>query len=142
MQDRFGRLANSVTNAAGSSVGFTAAFALVILWAASGPLFGFSTPWQLIINTTTTIITFLMVFVIQHAQNRDTLAIQLKLNELIASNSAANNRLVDIEDLSVDELAVVKKFYVRLAARNQTAADVRAPHSLDESQTQLPRPGS
>jgi low affinity Fe/Cu permease len=105
-------------------------------------MFGFSPQWQLIINTTTTIITFLMVFVIQHAQNRDTLAMQLKLNELIASNSAANNRLVDIEELSVAELAVVKKFYVRLGARNETAGDVRAPHSFDESQTQLPRPSS
>src|SRR5213078_4202702 len=105
MPDRFGRLANSVTTVAGSSAGFMAAFALVILWAATGPMFGFSPQWQLIINTTTTIITFLMVFVIQHAQNRDTLAMQLKLNELIASNSAANNRLVDIEELSAAELA-------------------------------------
>jgi low affinity Fe/Cu permease len=74
-----------------------------------------------------------MVFVIQHSQNRDTMAIQLKLNELIASNALANNKLVDIEELSPEELAVVKKFYVKLAARTETAMNVRASHSLDEA---------
>ncbi|HUS31399.1 MAG TPA: low affinity iron permease family protein [Kofleriaceae bacterium] len=122
-----------MTRGAGSSYGFMAAFALVALWAGTGPLFGFSSAWQMIINTATTIITFLMVFVIQHSQNRDTLAIQLKLNELIASNASANNKLVDIEELSPEELAVVKKFYVKLAAHTETAANVRASHSLDEA---------
>src|SRR6188508_2939733 len=123
-KDRFGRLANGVTSATGSPYGFMAAFTLVLLWAAAGPLFAFSASWHLIISTSTTIITFLMVFAIQHSQNRYMLAMQLKLNELISSNSAANNRLVDIEELSVAELEVVKKFYVRLAARNESAADV------------------
>jgi low affinity Fe/Cu permease len=96
-------------------------------------IFDYSNSWQLVINTGTTIITFLMVFVIQQSQNKDTLAIQLKLNELIASDSAANNRLVDIEDLSPEELAVLKKFYVKLARLAETDDDVHASHSLDEA---------
>jgi low affinity Fe/Cu permease len=129
----FGRISSGVTRATGSSYGFLVAFVLVVLWAATGPLFGFSSSWQLIINTSTTIVTFLMVFVIQHAQNKDTLAIHLKLNELISSNSSANNRLVDVEEASPEELAVIKKFYGRLAIRVETATNVRASHSLDVS---------
>src|SRR3954453_3417874 len=111
----FNAFSSKVTRLAGSPVSFITAFAIIIIWAISGPLFHFSDTWQLVINTGTTIITFLMVFVIQQTQNKDTMAIHLKLNELLASNSAANNRLVDIEDLSPDELAVLKKFYVKLA---------------------------
>jgi low affinity Fe/Cu permease len=129
----FGSLSSGVTRATGSSYGFLVALVVVLVWAATGPLFGFSSSWQLIINTTTTIVTFLMVFVIQHAQNKDTLAIHLKLNELIASNSSANNRLVDIEEMSPEELAVIKKFYGKLAVRVETATNVRASHSLDEA---------
>jgi low affinity Fe/Cu permease len=105
-----------------------------VIWAATGPIFDFSNSWQLVINTGTTIVTFLMVFVIQQSQNKDTLAIQLKLNELIASDSAANNRLVDIEDLSAEELAVLKKFYIKLALLAETDDDVHASHSLDEAE--------
>lgn len=129
----FGQLANAVTRAAGSSYAFLSAVALVLLWTAAGPLFQFSAAWQSAITSVTGLITFLMVFLIQQAQNRGTLAIQLKLNELISSNSAANNRLVDIEQLSPEELDVVKKFYVRLAARTETAVNVHASHSLDEA---------
>src|SRR5690349_7685012 len=95
--DRFSAIA---TRATGSSYAFLIAIAVVLVWAITGPLFRFSDTWQLVINTGTTIVTFLMVFVIQQSQNKDTLAIQLKLNELIASDAAANNRLVDVEDLS------------------------------------------
>jgi low affinity Fe/Cu permease len=129
----FGRISGAVTRATGSSYGFLAAFLLVLVWASTGPMFDFSSSWQMIINTGTTIVTFLMVFVIQHAQNRDTLAIQLKLNELIASNAGANNRLVDIEEMSPEELAVIKKFYGKLAVSVDTATNVRASHSLDET---------
>ena len=129
----FDKLAQSVARSAGRPTTFVAAVALVVAWAVSGPLFGFSDTWQLVINTGTTIITFLMVFVIQQSQNKDTLAIQLKLNELIASNAQANNRLVDIEDLSPEELAVLKKFYVKLARLAETDDDVHASHSLDEA---------
>jgi len=131
---RFDRFSAAVTRASGSSSAFLAALVIVVLWAICGPFFGFSNTWQLVINTGTTIVTFLMVFVIQQSQNKDTLAIQLKLNELIASDSAANNRLVDIEDLSPEELAVLKKFYVKLARLAETDDDVHASHSLDEAQ--------
>jgi len=130
----FDRFSTAVTRATGSSWAFLLAFGIVVVWAVTGPIFAFSNSWQLVINTGTTIITFLMVFVIQQSQNKDTLAIQLKLNELIASDSAANNRLVDIEDLSPEELAVLKKFYVRLAELAETDDDVHASHSLDEAE--------
>jgi low affinity Fe/Cu permease len=129
----FDRFSTAVTRATGSSYAFMIAFAIVVVWAATGPVFAFSNTWQLVINTGTTIITFLMVFVIQQSQNKDTMAIQLKLNELIASDSAANNRLVDIEDLSPEELATLKKFYVKLAQLAETDDDVHASHSLDEA---------
>jgi low affinity Fe/Cu permease len=129
----FDRFSTAVTRATGSSYAFLIAIAIVLVWSATGPIFQFSNTWQLVINTGTTIITFLMVFVIQQSQNKDTLAIQLKLNELIASDSAANNRLVDIEDLSAEELAVLKKFYVKLARLAETDEDVHASHSLDEA---------
>ena len=130
----FDRFSTAVTRATGSSYAFLIASVVVVLWALTGPIFDYSNTWQLVINTGTTIITFLMVFVIQQSQNKDTLAIQLKLNELIASDSAANNRLVDIEDLSPEELAVLKKFYVKLARLALTDDDVHASHSLDEAE--------
>jgi low affinity Fe/Cu permease len=130
----FDRFATLVTRATGSSWAFVVAFVIVVIWAATGPIFAFSNTWQLVINTGTTIITFLMVFVIQQSQNKDTLAIHLKLNELIACDTAANNRLVDIEDLSPEELAVLKKFYVKLATLAETDDDVHTSHSLDEAE--------
>lgn len=130
----FDRFSTAITRLAGSSSAFVMAFVVVVAWASTGPIFDFSNTWQLVINTGTTIITFLMVFVIQQSQNKDTLAIHLKLNELIASNAAANNRLVDIEDLSPEELAVLKAFYVKLARLAETDDDVHKSHSLDEAQ--------
>ncbi len=88
-----------VNKSYGISIGFFIAILIILIWGISGPIFKFSDTWQLVINTGTTIITFLMVFVIQHSQNKDTKAIQLKLNELIAANCDASNRLVSIEDL-------------------------------------------
>jgi low affinity Fe/Cu permease len=129
----FDRFAAAVTRAAGSSHAFLIALAIVVLWAVTGPIFGFSDSWQLVINTGTTIVTFLMVFVIQQSQNKDTLAIQLKLNELIASDAAANNRLIDVEDLSPEELVVIKRFYVKLAKLAESDDDVHTSHSLDEA---------
>ena len=129
----FDRFSAAVTRATGSSYAFLIALSVVVLWALSGPIFGFSDSWQLVINTGTTIITFLMVFVIQQSQNKDTLAIQLKLNELIACEAAASNRLIDIEDLSPEELAVLKQFYVKLAHLALSEIDVHASHSLDEA---------
>jgi low affinity Fe/Cu permease len=133
-QRLFDRFSTAVTRITGSSYAFLIALGIVVIWGVTGPIFDYSNSWQLVINTGTTIITFLMVFVIQQSQNKDTLAIQLKLNEMIASDSAANNRLVDIEDLSAEELAVLKKFYVRLARLAETEEDVHASHSLDEAE--------
>ena len=113
---RFSRIARRIAALAGRPTAFVVAVAAVILWAASGPLFGYSNTWQLIINTTTTIITFLMVFVIQHTQNRDTEAMQIKLDELIRATQGAHNALLDLEDLEEEQLARYRRRYEALAA--------------------------
>ena len=112
---RFSRLARSIATLAGRPVVFACAVLGIVLWAASGPLFGFSNTWQLIVNTTTTIVTFLMVFVIQNTQNRDTAAIQIKLDELIRATQGAHNALLDLEELSEEELSKIRANYERLA---------------------------
>jgi low affinity Fe/Cu permease len=104
IEEWFANLAGKISQATGSFWTFSIALAIVLAWAATGPLFDYSQTWQLVINTGTTIITFLMVFVIQHAQNKDMRAVQLKLNELIAAIEGASNRLIDVEDLSDREL--------------------------------------
>ncbi|HTB33146.1 MAG TPA: low affinity iron permease family protein [Bacteroidia bacterium] len=110
----FDEFSSKVANFTGSSMAFIGAFAIIIIWAGTGPVFDFSVTWQLIINTGTTITTFLMVFIIQRDQNKDTMAIQLKLNELIAVTKGASNKVLNIEDLTEDELKVLKKFYIQL----------------------------
>src|SRR5437764_7523562 len=112
MSKRFGEFASKVAHATGKPITFLLSVGLVIIWAATGPMFHYSDTWQLVINTSTTIITFLMVFIIQQTQNRDTMAVHLKLNELIASSDTASNRLVDSEDLTEEELATLKNFYL------------------------------
>jgi low affinity Fe/Cu permease len=129
----FDRFASGVTRRAGSPFAFVVALAVVVGWAVSGPLFGFSETWQLVINTATTIVTFLMVFVIQHAQNKDSVAVHLKLNELIASQRSASNRLVSVEDLGEDELAALRAFYCRIAELAKENRGVHESHSLDEA---------
>ncbi len=129
----FNRIAGAITKASGSPIASILAILLILVWALTGPVFGFSDTWQLVINTGTTIITFLMVFVIQQTQNKDTMAIQLKLNELIACNAKASNRLIDIEDLTEDELTIIKKFYVRLSELAEKQKDLHSSHSLDEA---------
>lgn len=129
----FDRFSKKVTKATGSPYAFMLAFFVVIVWALLGPVFNFSDTWQLVINTGTTIITFLMVFVIQQSQNKDTLALQLKLNELIASSEKASNRLVDIEDLTEAELDKLKKFYITLSDLAEDDDDTFATHSIDEA---------
>ena len=111
----FNSFSNVVTRATGKPIAFILAVTVILIWFITRPIFRFSDTWQLVINTGTTIITFLMVFVIQHSQNKDTIAIQLKLNELIAANHDASDRLVSIEDLTDEELDVIKKFYAHLA---------------------------
>jgi low affinity Fe/Cu permease len=129
----FQRFSHRITKVTGSYTAFFLAMLSIAVWLITGPLFGFSDTWQLVINTGTTIITFLMVFVIQHSQNKDTLAIQLKLNELIAANKIASNRLVSIEDLSDEELEAIKKFYIQLAALAKQDIDLFSSHSIDEA---------
>lgn len=129
----FGRIAGVITKAAGSPVASVLAFLIIIGWALLGPVFNYSNTWQLVINTSTTIVTFLMVFVIQQSQNKETSAIQLKLNELIASNEKASNRLVDIEDLTEEELALIKKYYIQLSDLAEKEVDLHRSHSLDEA---------
>jgi len=127
----FERFANAATRFTGSSAAFIIALMIVIIWAVSGPLFKYSETWQLVINTGTTIITFLMVFLIQKAQNKDGKAIQLKLNELIAAHERASNRMVDIEDLTEAELDQLHKFYVTLSTLAKQETDIHCSHSID-----------
>ena len=129
----FEKFSAKVTRATGSPFAFILAFLVIIAWGITGPIFNYSDTWQLVINTGTTIITFLMVFIIQQSQNKDTLAIQLKLNELIAASEKASNRLVDIEDLSSDELETLKKFYMKLADLAGKESDIHKSHSIDEA---------
>jgi low affinity Fe/Cu permease len=118
VEEVFARLAGKISQATGSFWTFSLALAVVLVWAATGPFFHYSETWQLVINTGTTIVTFLMVFVIQHAQNKDMRAVQLKLNELIAAVEGASNRLIDVEDLSDREL---EHLYTRFQHLAQTA---------------------
>ncbi len=128
----FEKLSAKVTRATGKPITFIMAILLVLGWAVTGPLFKYSDTWQLVINTTTTIITFLMVFVIQQSQNKDTAAIQLKLNELIAASPVASNRLIDIEDITAEEIEILKKFYIKLSAVAKKENDIHQSHSVDE----------
>lgn len=118
----FTRLAKHASAFTGRPTCFGLALAVVIVWAISGPLFGFSDTWQLVINTGTTIITFLMVFLIQNTQNRDTQAMQIKLDELIHVTSRANNELLDLEELEESELERLREHYEAMA---QKAKDAR-----------------
>ena len=127
-------LATRVTDWVGSNKGFAAALGIVAAWAASGPLFGWSDTWQLVINTGTTIVTFLMVFLIQRTQNKDGLAIQLKLNELVAAMHGASNRLIDVEDLSEEELHMLRTHFRHLVQMAREDADLAASHSVEEAQ--------
>jgi low affinity Fe/Cu permease len=130
----FNTISNAVTRAAGRPVTSIIAMGIIIIWALTGPVFDYSDTWQLIINTGTTIITFLMVFIIQQSQNKDTVAIHLKLNELIASQKNASNRLIDVEDLTEEELEVLKKFYVKLSRLALKQNDLHSSHSIDDAE--------
>lgn len=129
----FDKFSNNVTRITGSPYAFLLACGIVITWGITGPIFHYSDTWQLVINTGTTIITFLMVFVIQQSQNKDTTALQLKLNELIASTKGASNRLINVEDLTQEELDILKKFYVTLSILSKKESDLSATHSIEEA---------
>ena len=130
----FEKFANWATNATGSSAAFIIAMAVIVVWAVTGPLFKYSDTWQLVINTSTTIVTSLMVFLIQKTQNKDSKAIHLKLNELLASHQGASNRMVDIEELTEIELDRLHKFYVQLSNLAEREDDLTCTHSIDAAE--------
>jgi low affinity Fe/Cu permease len=134
-----GRFSTIVTRWTGGTRAFATACAIVLVWAATGPLFGYSDTWQLVINTGTTIVTFLMVFLIQRTQNKDSMAIQLKLNELVAAMQGASNRLIDVEDLSEDELKILHTHYARLVAIAKRELDLTRSHSIEEAESRHAR---
>ena len=133
LSSHFQKFASKATRVTGSPTAFLIAMIVIVVWAITGPLFHYSDTWQLVINTGTTIITFLMVFIIQQSQNKDSLALQLKLNELIACEERASNRLIDVEDLTQEELEVLKKFYVKLSDLAKNADDLHTSHSVDDA---------
>ena len=127
--------ARLVTVWTGSSQAFACAVGVIIGWALLGPVFHFSDTWQLVINTGTTIVTFLMVFLIQRSQNKDSLAIHLKLNEIVAALEGASNRLINVEDLSEDDVRTLHKHYRALMALAQRNGKIRESHSVEEAQS-------
>ncbi|WP_114941519.1 low affinity iron permease family protein [Mucilaginibacter endophyticus] len=130
----FEKFSNWATAATGSSGAFIGAMAVIVIWAVTGPIFKYSDTWQLVINTGTTIVTFLMVFLIQKAQNKDSKAIHLKLNELVASHEGASNRMVNLEDLNEVELDKLHKFYITLSKLAEKEDDITCTHSIDAAE--------
>jgi low affinity Fe/Cu permease len=133
----FGQLMESlserVTRWTGTTTAFVLALATIVVWAVLGPVFQFSNTWQLVINTGTTIVTFLMVFLIQRTQNKDALAIHLKLNEIVAAIEGASNRLIDAETLSEKELQTLEKYYAELTKLAKKDVKVTDSHSIEEA---------
>jgi low affinity Fe/Cu permease len=128
------RLSRKATEATGTSTAFIIALLVIIAWIVTGPFFHFSDTWQLVINTGTTIVTFLMVFLIQRSQNKDALAIHLKLNEIVAALEGASNRLIDVEDLSEDEIKTLHKYYQRLVDMARKDLKLTMSHSVEEAE--------
>jgi low affinity Fe/Cu permease len=124
----------TVTTWTGTSSAFAIACAVIVVWAATGPIFDYSDTWQLVINTGTTVITFLMVFLIQRTQNKEAKAIHLKLNELVAAMEGASNRLIDVEDLAEDELQALHEHYARLVEMARKDTSLTESHSVEEAQ--------
>jgi len=133
------RLSFKATQATGTSKAFIFALLVIIVWGITGPIFKFSDTWQLVINTGTTIVTFLMVFLIQRAQNKDALAIHLKLNEIVAAVEGASNRLIDVEDLTEDEIKVLHEHFRRLASMSKEDLSITQSHSVEEATTRHQR---
>ena len=127
------RLSHEATRVTGTSYAFLIAVSVIVVWAITGPIFGFSDTWQLVINTGTTIVTFLMVFLIQRAQNKDAVAIHLKLNEIVAAMQGASNRLIDVEDLSEADIQALRNYYRRLIELAKKDEDFTTTHSIEEA---------
>ena len=133
LSQRLADLSATISRWAGSGVAFGCALGVILVWALIGPLVHFSDTWQLVINTGTTIVTFLMVFLLQRAQNKDALAIQLKLDELVAALTGASNRLIDVESLSEEELETLHRFYGELATLAKRDIKLSQSHSIEEA---------
>jgi low affinity Fe/Cu permease len=133
LNDALEHFSRQITIWSGTSWAFTLALLVVLVWGVTGPLFDYSDTWQLVINTGTTIVTFLMVFLIQRAQNKDALAIQVKLNELLASQTGASNRLINVEDWSEEEVVALHQRFAKLSEQLQATADDCASHSIAEA---------
>jgi low affinity Fe/Cu permease len=131
--ERFEKLSELVARRAGTTGAFLAAAGVVVVWAALGPVFRYSSTWQLVINTGTSIVTFLMVFLIQRSQNKDALAIHLKLNELVAAMEGASNRLIDVEALSEKELVALERHFVELSKLAGADSRLTQSHSIEEA---------
>ncbi|MEO6690462.1 MAG: low affinity iron permease family protein [Dokdonella sp.] len=129
----FDRFAGKVTQYAGSPWAFAVSLLAIAAWATTGPIFHYSDDWQMVVNTGTTIITFLMVFLIQQSQNKDSLAVHIKLNELLAAHEFASNRVVAIETLDEADLAILRKFYCQLATDAEKDGGIKKSHSLDDA---------
>lgn len=132
--DSFHLFATKASAVVGTKWAFLTAIVAILAWIVSGPRFHYSDTWQLVINTGTTIITFLMVFLIQKAQNKDSLAIQLKLNELIAAHQMASNRLVNAENMTEEEMKVIQKYYSNFSQLTRTDKDLQQAHSIEEDE--------
>jgi low affinity Fe/Cu permease len=130
----FQRTAQAITQWSGSTAAFLLALGTVLTWAVTGPLFHYSETWQLVINTGTTIVTFLMVFLIQRGQNKDSLVLHLKLNELIAATKGASNRLINAQDFTEEEIARLHQFYCLLAEKARKDNDLGRTHSVEEAE--------
>jgi len=128
------RFSHTVSEATGTSWAFAVALAVIIVWGVTGPVFGYSDTWQLVINTGTTIVTFLMVFLIQRAQNKEAQAIELKLNEIVAAIEGASNRLIDVESLSEEELRTLHEYYRKLSRMAQHESSLTKSHSIEEAE--------
>jgi low affinity Fe/Cu permease len=129
----FERLSELVTRWTGSTAAFMVAAGIIVAWILLGPVFDYSDTWQLVINTGTTIVTFLMVFLIQRSQNKDSLVVHLKLNELVAAMHGASNRLIDVEALSEQELRTLERYYGELAELARKDSTFARSHSIEEA---------
>jgi low affinity Fe/Cu permease len=135
----FEQTATTVTTWSGSSAAILIAASAIVLWLITGPFVGFSDTWQLVINTGTTIVTFLMVFLIQRSQNKESQAVQLKLNEIVAAMEGASNRLINVEMLSETDVEVLHKHYDHLAKLAQKEGSITRSHSIEEAETRHKR---
>lgn len=129
------RFSGAATRWTGSSTAFALAFGIIVLWGVTGPVFEFSNTWQLVINTGTTIVTFLMVFLIQRSQNKESMTIQLKLNELVAAMQGASNRLINVEDLTEEEVEILHKHYSRLVELAKKDFQLTTSHSIEDAES-------